>query len=301
MKSYLCDFLQNFQFPDEAKTQLLAFYDELCEKDGSNLFSNYISEYKSGVVNYDAAIDKVKDLAGEKKISFFALALLYLIFIAEYLKIRYKKAGISENIWRDTISDLKYKAFDTKALYGVWGMKSVAFEKGVFEMKTFGFGKLQFKIEKFLGNYHKNGLHLEKHTPVLYVHVPKTGEKLDYEGVQSAYKRAAEFFKTQFRDIFKDRPMVFAFHSWLLFEKWKEVLSPQSNLMRFCGDYDVFATGEYEDYSTAWRIFDCPYEGDISKMPQDTSLRRACAQIIQREEKLGWGWGVYCPELRNND
>ena len=89
------------------------------------------------MVNYDGAIEKIKDLANEKQIAFFSLALLYLIFIAEYLKIRYKKAGISENIWRDTISDLKYKAFDTKALYGVWGMKSVAFEKGVFEMKTF--------------------------------------------------------------------------------------------------------------------------------------------------------------------
>ena len=61
--------------------------------------------------------------------------------------------------------------------------------------------------------------------------------------------------------------------------------------------YDVFAQGEYEDYSTAWRVFYRPYEGDISKMPQDTSLQRACAQIIQRGEKLGWGWGVYFPKF----
>ena len=295
MKNYLREFLETFQFPDAAKTQLIAVYDELCEKGGEIQLFDFVNRYKQGLLTYDKSLQKIEMLANEKGINYLSLALVYLIFLADVLKTQYKEVGISEDIWRDSVSDLKYKALDCEGLCGIWGTQSVGFHKSFFEMTAFGFGKLQFKITEFNGEYHRNGLELDKKTPVVYVHVPRTGEKLDYASVENSYKRAQVFFKEYFGDVFKDRPFVFVYRSWMLFDRWKEFLSPQSNFMRFCSDYDVFASGEYGDYSTAWRVFYRPYEGDISKMPQDTSLQRACAQLIQREEKLGWGWGVYCP------
>ena len=58
-------------------------------------------------------------------------------------------------------------------------------------------------------------------------------------------------------------------------------------------DYDILKTEEYDDYSEAWRLFDVNYEGDVEKLPQDTSFRRAYAEWIRKGEMMGGAYGVH--------
>lgn len=305
MKKYLVDFLNDFQFPESAKEELLATYARLDELGATQKIKAVVEEYRNDLTSFDDAREKIDEIAEQTQIHVYTVDLIYLIYLADVLKARYKEKGYPESVWKDSMSDLKYKLLDTQALCGVCGTKSVGFHKGFFEMQRFGFGKLQFDITTFhgragavyQGEYHKNGLDVEQTTPVLGVHIPRTGEKLDYEGVKKSYEDATTFVKKYFKEQFNGK-VVFVLRTWMLFDKLKNVLSPQSNLMRFCGDYDVVAHYEYEDYSEAWRIFDRPYEGDVSVLPQNTTLQRFFADIIKKGEKIGGGAGVYCPNFK---
>lgn len=292
-REYLLRFLDGFAFPDGAKEALTSAY----EKVKGSVFFKYISAYEDGSLGYDEGIKKVVTLAQEINVNEYTLVLLYLIYLAEVLKKRYVMQGMDTEVWRSSMLDLKSKAIDCEGYCGIWGTKVAPWHKGFFELQRFGFEKLQFNISSFGKKYDKNGLHLTEDDIVLRVHIPRTGEKLDYEGVQKAYRQATVFFKKHFPKQFKDRPVVFVLQSWMLFDKLKTVLNPQSNFMKFCNDYDVFEQEMYEDYSSTWRVFYRPYEGDLSKMPQDTSLQRAYAKWIEQGEKVGAGWGLYYPNF----
>ena len=289
-KKYLQDFLDGYDYPLGAKETLLNAYERV--KDGA--FFRVVESYQSAL-DYDGGLEKIRDLAVKTGVNEYTLTLLYLIFIADKLKEEYKTRGMDLQVWRDSMLDLKCKALDCMDYCGVWGTKDAPWHKQFFQLKRFGFEKLQFNLKDFANEYHKDGIHLEKESLALAVHIPQTGEKLDYESVQRAYQRAVPFFRKYFAEVFDGKPVVFFLKSWMLFDKLETVLKPQSNFMLFCKDFDVFRQDLYDDYSSVWRVFHKPYDGDISALPLDTSLQRAYAKWISDGEKIGYGWGVYCP------
>jgi hypothetical protein len=71
------------------------------------------------------------------------------------------------------------------------------------------------------------------------------------------------------------------------------MLKDSSNILAFMNDYDLVASGEYDNYNEVWRLFDKNYDGDPSHLPTDSTLRRAYVDLISRGEKTGWGKGVF--------
>ena len=51
-------------------------------------------------------------------------------------------------------------------------------------------------------------------------------------------------------------------------------------------------SGEYQNYSEVWRLFDCLYDGNPDNLPADTSLRRAYIERIKSGKLIGHGTGV---------
>ena len=159
---------------------------------------------------------------------------------------------------------------------------------GFFRLERFALGRLQFEIVRFGGDYETDGVSLTPDSLVINVHIPRTGTRLDRESVLESYRLAAEFY----RAILGDK-IVFVCSSWLLFPKNRELLSPTSNLLAFMNDFDIYTSGEYLNYGEVWRLFDKAYDGDVTHLPADTSLRRAYIDLISRGEKTGWGKGVF--------
>ncbi len=203
-----------------------------------------------------------------------------------------KKEGIPVEVFKDTIADLKYKTEECKCVYGIVGTFAERWYARFFTLNIFALGRLQFEIKKFDGNYEKSGYKLVNGDIVIGVHIPRTGAPLDYSEVKKSYKKASEFFKGYFRG----GVTPFLCESWLLFEKHAEMLGKTSNIMKFSADYDVFEYGLYEDYGEVWRLFDRKFEGDLSALPSDSSLRRGYIELIRRGEKTGYGRGVYLYE-----
>lgn len=290
MKKYFVGFLEQFSYPEDAQAVLMDAFAAICKEAIYDEFLSLLKNYEDDMqYDFKIMLERMKGISVKAGIHEYTGYVIFLIGLSKALQQYYKEAGLDEDMWFATMSDLKWKLMECKEVYDIWGTFVPWWYDRFFNMERFCFGKLQFELNRFDREYKKEGISLKVGSPVLNVHIPRTGERLDRESMLHAYKLGSEFFKSAFAG----EPIVFVCHSWLLFPRNKEVLSEQSNLYAFMSDYDVFECGEYKDYSQAWRLFDVQYDGDVEHLPQNTSLRRAYAEWIRTGRKMGWGYGVF--------
>ena len=230
---------------------------------------------------------KIKNIFAKAAVHEYSAYLLYLIELTPVLKKYYYSHGFDETLWRTTVLDWKYKAVECKLIYNVWGTFVPTWFYGYLQLKRFGIGRLQFEIATFPKAYDNGSFSVAKNQPVIDVHIPRTGGRLDRQETLNSYRQASTFFKKHF-----NIDSVFVCHSWLLFPPNKTMLKEGSNLRLFMDDYDIIEFGYDSDYSERWRLFDT-LEEDPDKLPCDTSLRRLYISLMKRGDKMGWGYGVF--------
>ena len=290
MRDYITCFLAEYDYPEEAKKVLLQAYDAILSSEKGAVFSSLQETYaQGGTPDPNAILQEMKTISEAAGVHEYTGALLLLICYSRQLKEYYKAANLSQEIFKATMFDLKYKLMECKYVKNVWGTFVAPWLAGYFNLSRFAFGKLQFEIHAFKDEYHKNGLSLTPGSKVINVHIPRTGGRLDEESRKKSYAMAAEFFAKRYGM----DPIVFYCNSWLLFPKHEEIMKEGSNLLSFIRDYDIYMAGEYEDYGQVWRLFDMDYTADHSKLPADTSLRREYLKMMDVGEKTGWGKGIY--------
>lgn len=291
MKAYLQEFFELFAYPEEARTALEQAYDAIAAQGAlKDEFEALLQHYeKDKNCDFRLILDPMDIVSDRAGIHRYTGRLLLQICMCGTLKEYYREEGVDEQIWYFSVQDLKWKMIECKCVHDIWGTFLDTWFQGFFRMTRFCFEKLEFELVPFGRNYEKNGVVLTPESIVAKTHIPRTGTKLDKESKNRSYEMAAKFF----RERYHLDPVVFVCGSWFLFPRNKEVLSPESNLYAFISDYDVIQHWEYEDYSQVWRLFDRNYEGDVDKLPQDTSLRRAYADWIRKGIRTGAGYGVY--------
>lgn len=290
MEKYISDFLKLYDYPEESISVLEDAYQKIVA-DGcrEHAFHNLLQRYEQDMY-YDFQVlqSQMTDISSDAGIHEYTGHLLLFICMSKSLKAFYCDADIDEKVWFTTMYDLKWKMDECKCLYGIYGTFVAPWYRLLFQMRIFGFSKLQFETTTFGEYYEKNGIKLQPDSRILKIHIPRTGTKLDAESLKRSYTEAADFYK----NVLKYDTVVFVCRSWLLFPRNLEVLNPASNLYRFISDFDIFQQGEYPDYSEVWRLFDAEYTADVDQLPQDTSLRRAYADWIREGKPTGWGYGV---------
>lgn len=294
MKDYILEFAREFDFPAGAGEALAAAYDRLvAEPENKAAFFGLLNRYEQDMnCDYQQLITEMSALSQQAGIHEYEGGMILPICMAKTLKRYYAEANLPEEMWFTAMSDLKWKLVECKNAYDIWGSFVARWFSRFYSLTRFGFGKLQFEAMPMGIAYEKDGLSLTEESWVINVHIPRTGTRLDQEGMRAAYARAAAFFRE--RDPrFAEGPMVFKCWSWLLYPKHAEVLKPGSNLHAFFSDYDIVDNGVYENYNEVWRLFDVNYTGDVEQLPQNSSLRRTYADWIRKGEKTGWGLGVY--------
>jgi hypothetical protein len=252
-------------------------------------FHALVSEYECSYdIDYDAALNRMKEISLASDIHEYTGALLLFLAYTRGLAKYYLERGIEHKIYRDTVLDLRYKLDECICVKGVCGSFVAKWFAGFFKLERFALGRLQFEVVDFGAELERNGISLKPDSKVLNVHIPRTGTRLDRESVLDSYRLAHDFYAPLIGD-----KTVFVCSSWLLFPKHKEMLKQGSNLLSFISDYDIFVSGEYSSYAEIWRLFDVEYDGDTTHLPIDTSLRKSYAELISRGEKTGWGRGVF--------
>jgi hypothetical protein len=205
------------------------------------------------------------------------------------MRAHYRSAGLSDALFRNALADLSYKLEECRLVHGINGSFVAKWFAGFFKLERFAFGRLQFELYHLKKPCTCRGIPLPVGAKVIAVHIPRTGTRLDHALVKQAYEMARDFYKNEF----DGGPVVFTCSSWLLYPWNLEILSPTSNLRAFIKDYEIVRSGDYEDYSSLWRLFDCNYTGNVDDLPQDSSLRRAYAARVGRGEPVGYGVGVF--------
>ena len=288
MRKYFEKIMRECDYNADDISELLSAYDML-QSSCTDELSVLISEYDAGYdINYESALSRMKALSEKAEIHEYTGALLLFLCYTKRLREYYKEKGISDGIFLSSVLDLRYKLDECKCVYGIKGSFVAKWFSGFFDLTRFALGRLQFEIVDFGLEYEKGGVKLAPDSKVINVHIPRTGTPLDRESTLESYRLAKEFFAP----ILGDTP-VFVCSSWLLFPRHREMLKSDSNILAFMNDYDLVSSGEYANYNEVWRLFDVMYDGDVSHLPADSSLRRAYVDLISRGEKTGWGKGVF--------
>lgn len=288
MKDYVVEFLDKFNFSVDAKQSVLENFDKIMLQRGEEFFQIIEPYLKYRNADIVKIYEGVEQLASNINVSAYCAWLVLYIVLSKRLKDYYIECGYSEELFFTTINDIKWKADECNVIHGVWGIFVPYWYVGIFKLERFGFNKLQFEMVTCKRNVSVSGIELLG-KPVINVHIPRTGGKLEKDGVDDAYLKASDFF----REHLNGNPVVFVCHSWLFYPKNKEVLKPESNLYKFISDYVIAESKEYADYSEVWRLFDVTFNGDANALPADTSLRRAYIEWIKKSIPTGEGYGVY--------
>ena len=276
-------------FPDEGTRAMLEAWDAVSGCPGAEqIFEKWIAAYGQDIhMDYKKALTEADGAAKEAKIHPYTARLLLFLCLCEPLKQRYLERKIDLSIWRDSCKDLRWKLMECHKMYGVWGSFVAWWFPGFFDLTRFALGRLQFELIDFPAHYEAAGRKKpEGMTKAINVHIPSCG-KLDMEECHDSYRRAAALFA----DAFLDGRCAFACWSWMLYSPHRTFLKPDSGVIRFMSEYDVYATGE--DNGDLWRIFNREYDGRPDDLPEDTSMQRGYKNWLKEGHSAGYGEGLF--------
>lgn len=289
MREYLLRFFEEFEYEKADAAMLLSAYGTIvCDGEAARLLGEILSLYEA---NYKIDFEKevlntrAKAIAEETGLHTYTVDLLVFICMSRRLRALYRERELSEEIYRDSMLDLKWKLEECKMVKGVCGSFVASWFGGFFDLTRFALGRLQFELIPFGHKYHNGDVILTPESTVMGVHIPRTGTPLDGESCVRSYAMAQDFFRNEVGDV-----GIFVCHSWLLYPENKNLLSPMSNIYRFISEYDIIESGVNSGYDL-WRLFDTD-ERDPDKLPQDSSLRRSYVAHLKNGGKPGWGFGV---------
>ena len=288
--SYIKDFMQKYDFPTDAITFLEESYHTLQKHKGAfEVFSECVALYENDVpFDFNLISQKIVNLSEVTKISGSTLEMLYMISLTPHLRELYARENIPDDIYDDSVCDLKWKIKECKDRHGIWGLRVSWWSIGFFRLERFAIGRLQFNIGEFRNDYLLDGRKFKKGDKYVDVHIPSSGP-LDYDQCQLSYKRAAEFFSKRYN---LDK-IIFGCNSWLLAPENEQILPETSNILKFMRDYTILETVPETTQVVVWRFFyldEVP--DDFSTLPDDTSLKRAFIKWLESGNSYSNGFGI---------
>ena len=291
LKSEVLFYCSALNFPNDATDTFCAGLESICSDttDFAELLSILSLYEETELCDYPSMLQKMKVLCEKHNIHEYTSAMLLFLLLADKLKSRYFEKGISEEIFYNTLFDLRYKLDECSLIHGVFGTSAGWWYAGFFRLQRFALGRLQFEIITIKEDVALDGLVVPSGSKAINMHIPRTLTPLDRQETLDSYKLAAEFFSAEFIG----GPIIFACDSWLLYPWLKEALGENSNIVRFANDFTLYKVGDYEDYALSWRVFDKKFDGDILALPSKTTLQRAFLERIKSGLPIGWGRGIF--------
>ena len=279
------------EYPDEAKEVIIRAEEKILRNEKANkIYEAMYRAYWLKKKNFGHFENKVKELAELIDENRYTVNLVLLLNCTKPLLAKYKKEGISEEIYWNSIIDLKVKMLECKENYDVYGTFVEGWFHSFYTLERFGIGRFQYDLSDFCEeSYYEHGIELKDSQFVLGMHIPSHLGALTYDVRLDSYKKAYAFFKERY---FKDMPMVVCCNSWLLYPDNLNILPENSNVSDFLLDYEPLDITRTYDFGDSWRIFGVENNGKpVSELPRKTSMQRAYAEWFEQGKKAGH---AYC-------
>ena len=241
--------------------------------------------------DFGKCFDKIKPLAIIYGIKEYTLDFVFLIRAAEVMHGLYKERGLSDDLFWNTIMDLKYKYVECVNCKGVHGTFVASWNTGFYALTRFALGRYQFDMNTYGGEDFTSsaGITIKKGDKTLGFHIPSSGVPLTDEVRLDSFKKAYEFFPEYRRE---DGLMIFECGSWLIFEEYKKFLPENSNTIKFINDFEIVSSEAKDKFDDAWRIFNASGYKSPKKWDENTSMQRAFKNHVLSGGKTGHGHGI---------
>lgn len=216
---------------------------------------------------------------------------------------RYKKKNIPEDIFWDTMTDIKIWIDDHRARTDEDGVFELHWLMHHMNLHIFKVGRLQYQlcIWYFKSRYNKNGVKIGFGDKILNMHIPR-GAKLDYDECVGSLDLAKDFFAKYFPKFPNDKYMC---HSWLLYPGNKNFMPEGSNILKFASLYDIVEENEDPESAYLW-LYGQKFKNDeliknrkttgnyghIDELPQKSSLQKSTIDFIKNGGIFGEALGV---------
>lgn len=227
-------------------------------------------------------------LAADTAIHPYTMNLLFLLECALPLREAYARSGYTDQLFLDTMRDLKWKTAECRDVYGVAGNFVMFWYPGFYQLKRFALGRLQYELYSF--PCHSgiiSGVTIRKGSPVINLHIPSCG-LFTKELWEDSIHRAMDFFS----DAFPDGIFPFFIESWIVDPDLVRLL-PEGNLKDFSELFTLLDVRKFPDFPDGWRIFGKDWKLDPKDLPRNTRLQKNVADFLARGGKIGEGFGAF--------
>ena len=288
---FIQDFMKRYDYPKEAEE---LFSDILLKLDRDQGFAKKVDEcvntFRCGDGTVGSVLPELSRTAVLKGIKPYSLHFVYLLLLTEDLYKQYKLMGVDDEIYWDTMADLRYKLMECIECKGYPGTFVADWFDGFFRMKRVAYGRFQYEIGEYHGKEHylKSGRILEDGDIFIGFHIPSSGVPLTDEIRFDSYRRAYKVFAP----LFPDGKVLFGCGSWLLYPAHRDFLPSHLNILKFMDDFEMISTNEDRDFHDAWRVFGKDAKLPYDRLPRDTSLKKAYAKRLYEDGRTGGGFGV---------
>lgn len=284
----VCD---RYGFPDGSFDVLKKAYSAITgNSSASELFFKWIAAYENDEIEGDGWKSLLSETAEAARIcgeSEYTVHLLFLILMAPHMHELYRRNGISDEVFYDSLGDLKWKLLECIRMHGIIGTFVADWHLRFYKMILFALGRLQYEIKKFGRDFSVCGIELHPDTTVIGVHIPSSGRLVREEYLES-YARAEKFFA----HLFPNGKTVFICSSWMLFPEHKVMLPETSGIRVFAEDYSVVEAYYAKPMSRPWPIFYEKKNAPADELPTNTSLERAYVERYKKGLPSGSALGV---------
>ena len=293
MVNYALDIMKELGFDEDAVVSLHTDIEKIyANESAKDIFDACIASYEQNTsTDFPTLLGRAMEAGALVGVHEYSAQMLVLLCMTKRLRQEYKKAGFSDGIFLDSVSDLKWKLWECKAVKNVWGIFVGTWENRFFNMTRFALGRLQFEVSPLKKDFIIKGNEFKAGSKAIFVHIPRTLTPLTRESMLDAYKTAYRMYK----DEFGEQPVIFGCNTWLFSDELPALLSEKSNLRKFIADFEIVEQYRHDagNFPDAWRVFDMEFTGNIDDYPEDTSLRRAYKTHLKSGGTMGGGIGFF--------
>ena len=187
---------------------------------------------------------------------------------------------IPVKIWIDTMKAYPRFISEHRRSYGYDGFDRYEWTVRQAGARLFRIGELEYELAENKPGQREIGVHIPSDT------------KLEPELLNDSLRQADGFLREYFPE-WADLPKTC--ESWLLSPVLKELLPPDSRILRFQQAFDLREVFPEDDAALEWvfHVAQGQREGlDFTKLPEDTSLQRKMKALLLSGRKPGAGEGV---------
>lgn len=200
-----------------------------------------------------------------------------------------KNRGIPDEVFIETAESINANARGCKTRYGMYGVPQKVYREW---LRIIVLGKLyslnngfKFEIRESDCEGEFPGGKVNIGDTVISIHIP-SGFKLEKEAFQASIEDARVFFGRYFGM----KNVIFRCCSWLMHPWLRDALPEGSRILDFQNSFTILKSEENLEEVMSW-VFRGYSEEDLSALPADTSLRRACIENLKNNVPMGLGYG----------